>query len=87
MEVALRTQQVIAYESGVADTVDPLAGSYYVEQLTDEIERRALAYIERIDAMGARGRPSKRATSRARSRTPRTRRCARSRAGSRWSSA
>ena len=50
--MALRTQQVIAYESGVADTIDPLAGSYYVEQLTDEIERRALAYIEKIDAMG-----------------------------------
>jgi len=52
VEVALRTQQVIAYESGVADTVDPLAGSYYVEALTDELERRALQYIERIDAMG-----------------------------------
>jgi methylmalonyl-CoA mutase, N-terminal domain len=52
VEVALRTQQVIAYESGVADTIDPLAGSYYVEQLTDEIERRAGQYIERIDAMG-----------------------------------
>jgi methylmalonyl-CoA mutase, N-terminal domain len=52
VEVALRTQQVIAYESGAADTVDPLAGSYTIEQLTDEIERRALAYIERIDAMG-----------------------------------
>ena len=52
VEVALRTQQIVAYESGVADTVDPLAGSYYVEQLTDEIERRALAYIEKIDALG-----------------------------------
>ncbi len=52
VEVALRTQQIIAYESGVADTVDPLAGSYYVEALTDELERRALQYIERIDAMG-----------------------------------
>ncbi|HYP53591.1 MAG TPA: methylmalonyl-CoA mutase family protein, partial [Pyrinomonadaceae bacterium] len=50
--LALRTQQVIAHESGVADTVDPLAGSYAVEQLTDEIERRALAYIEKIDAAG-----------------------------------
>jgi methylmalonyl-CoA mutase N-terminal domain/subunit len=50
--IALRTQQVIAYESGVADTVDPLAGSYYVEHLTDEIERRATAYIEQIDGMG-----------------------------------
>jgi len=50
--VALRTQQVIAYESGVADTVDPLAGSYAIEHLTDEIERRAVDYIDRIDAMG-----------------------------------
>src|SRR3712207_9343278 len=50
--VALRTQQVIAHESGVADTVDPLAGSYAVEHLTDEIERLALDYIQKIDAMG-----------------------------------
>ncbi|MBA3713277.1 MAG: methylmalonyl-CoA mutase [Pyrinomonadaceae bacterium] len=50
--VALRTQQVIAHESGVADTVDPLAGSYAIEQLTNEIESRAAAYIEKIDAMG-----------------------------------
>jgi len=52
VQVALRTQQIIAYESGVTDTVDPLAGSYYVEHLTDEIERRALHYLERIDRMG-----------------------------------
>ena len=51
-QVALRTQQVLAYESGVADVVDPLAGSYYVEALTDEIERRAWQYIERIDQRG-----------------------------------
>ncbi len=50
--LALRTQQVIAHESGVADTVDPLAGSYAVEHLTDEVERRALDYIGKIDAMG-----------------------------------
>jgi methylmalonyl-CoA mutase N-terminal domain/subunit len=50
--VALRTQQVIAHESGVADTVDPLAGSYAIEHLTDEIESRAVKYLERIDAMG-----------------------------------
>jgi methylmalonyl-CoA mutase N-terminal domain/subunit len=50
--LALRTQQVIAHESGVADTVDPLAGSYAIEHLTDEIERRAADYIEKIDAMG-----------------------------------
>lgn len=50
--VALRTQQVIAHESGVADTVDPLAGSYLIEQLTTEMERRAIDYIEKIAAMG-----------------------------------
>jgi methylmalonyl-CoA mutase N-terminal domain/subunit len=52
VRVALRTQQIIAHESGVADTVDPLAGSYLVEYLTDEIEKAALAYIHRIDEMG-----------------------------------
>lgn len=52
VKVALRTQQIIGYESGVADTIDPLAGSYYIEQLTDEIERRATAYIKRIDDIG-----------------------------------
>lgn len=50
--VALRTQQIIAYESGVVDTVDPLAGSYYIEYLTNEIEERARKYIDRIDSMG-----------------------------------
>ena len=50
--IALRTQQVIAHESGVADTVDPLAGSFAVEQLTNELEKRASDYIEKIDAMG-----------------------------------
>jgi methylmalonyl-CoA mutase N-terminal domain/subunit len=49
---ALRTQQVIGYESGVVDTPDPLAGSYFVENLTDEVERLAWEYIERIDEMG-----------------------------------
>jgi methylmalonyl-CoA mutase N-terminal domain/subunit len=52
VQVALRTQQIIAYESGIADTVDPLAGSYYVEKLTDEIEARSRDYLDRIDAMG-----------------------------------
>jgi len=52
VRTALRTQQVIAYESGVADTVDPLAGSYVVEYLTDEIAARAMEYIHRIDDMG-----------------------------------
>ncbi len=51
-KVALRTQQVIAFESGVTDTVDPLAGSYFVETLTDEIEVAAQLYIDKIDAMG-----------------------------------
>jgi len=50
--VALRTQQVIAYESGIADTADPLAGSYAIEQLTDEIEQRAQEYLGKIDALG-----------------------------------
>ena len=50
--VALRTQQIIAHESGVTDTVDPLGGSYYVEYLTDEIEERAQKYIEQIDGLG-----------------------------------
>jgi methylmalonyl-CoA mutase N-terminal domain/subunit len=50
--LALRTQQVLAHESGVGDTVDPLAGSYYVESLTDRIEQGARAYIETIDEMG-----------------------------------
>jgi len=52
VRVALRTQQIIAYESGVADSVDPLAGSYLIEQLTDEIEKGALGYIAKIDEMG-----------------------------------
>ncbi len=52
VRVALRTQQVIGYESGVADSVDPLAGSYVIENLTDEISRQAMAYIDKIDAMG-----------------------------------
>jgi methylmalonyl-CoA mutase N-terminal domain/subunit len=52
VQIALRTQQVIAYESGAADTVDPLAGSYFIESLTDEIERQADAYIQKIDALG-----------------------------------
>ncbi len=52
VRIALRTQQIIAYESGVADTIDPLAGSYFVEYLTDELQRRAEAYIAKIDEMG-----------------------------------
>lgn len=52
VRVALRTQQIIAYESGVADSVDPLAGSYLIEYLTDEIEKGAEDYIAKIDDMG-----------------------------------
>jgi methylmalonyl-CoA mutase N-terminal domain/subunit len=52
VQVALRTQQIIAYESGAADTIDPLAGSYYVESLTDEIEAHVRDYLARIDDMG-----------------------------------
>jgi methylmalonyl-CoA mutase N-terminal domain/subunit len=51
-KVALRTQQIIAYESGITDTVDPLAGSYFVETLTDELQTAAQLYIDKIDAMG-----------------------------------
>ncbi|MGO8724431.1 MAG: methylmalonyl-CoA mutase [Acidimicrobiales bacterium] len=51
-KLALRTQQVIAFESGVTDTVDPLAGSYFVETLTNEVESAALDYIARVDALG-----------------------------------
>ncbi|MEW6469320.1 MAG: methylmalonyl-CoA mutase family protein [Bacteroidota bacterium] len=50
--IALRTQQIIAYESGAADTADPLGGSWFIEQLTDEVEARAWDYIRKIDAMG-----------------------------------
>lgn len=52
VRIALRTQQILAYESGVAETPDPLAGSYYVENLTDSIEKGVLAYIKRIDDLG-----------------------------------
>jgi methylmalonyl-CoA mutase N-terminal domain/subunit len=51
-KIAVRTQQIIAHESGAADTVDPFAGSYYVESLTAEIERRAWKLIERVDGLG-----------------------------------
>jgi methylmalonyl-CoA mutase N-terminal domain/subunit len=52
VRVALRTQQIISHETGAADTVDPLAGSYYVEHLTDEIERRSEAYLDVIQELG-----------------------------------
>src|SRR6266704_1986596 len=50
--IALRTQQIVAYESGAPNTIDPLAGSYFIESLTDEIEKRANDYLEKIDALG-----------------------------------
>ncbi len=52
VRTALRTQQIVAYESGIANTVDPLAGSYYIESMTDQIEREAEEYIKKIDSMG-----------------------------------
>jgi methylmalonyl-CoA mutase, N-terminal domain len=52
VRIALRTQQIIAHETGVANTIDPLGGSYFVEALTDELERQAYAYFERIDELG-----------------------------------
>ena len=52
VRIALRTQQIIAHETGVANTIDPLGGSYFVESLTDELERQAYAYFERIDELG-----------------------------------
>lgn len=52
VRLALRTQQIVAYESGVCDTVDPLGGSFYIEALTDEIEKRVFEYINRIEDMG-----------------------------------
>ncbi len=51
-QIALRTQQIIAYESGVINTIDPMAGSYFVEALTDELEKEAEAYINKIDELG-----------------------------------
>ncbi|MBI5301220.1 MAG: methylmalonyl-CoA mutase family protein [Chloroflexi bacterium] len=52
VQIALRTQQIIAHESGVTNTIDPIAGSYYVENLTDEIEKQVNEYLERIERMG-----------------------------------
>jgi methylmalonyl-CoA mutase N-terminal domain/subunit len=52
VRTALRTQQIVAYESGVTNTVDPLAGSYYIEEMTDRLEKEAAEYISKIDAMG-----------------------------------
>jgi methylmalonyl-CoA mutase N-terminal domain/subunit len=51
-KIALRTQQIVGFESGIADTVDPLAGSFFVESLTDEVEQEANAYLDRIEQLG-----------------------------------
>src|SRR5438445_9973647 len=52
VKIALRTQQIVAHESGIADTIDPLAGSYFIESLTDELEAKAVEYIEHLDKLG-----------------------------------
>jgi methylmalonyl-CoA mutase N-terminal domain/subunit len=52
VQIALRTQQILAYETAIADTIDPIAGSYYVESLTDDIEKKSIEYIKKIDQMG-----------------------------------
>ncbi|MFN2130979.1 MAG: methylmalonyl-CoA mutase [Anaerolineae bacterium] len=52
VQIALRTQQILGYESGAADTIDPLAGSYYIEHMTDEIEERVRAYLHQIEELG-----------------------------------
>src|SRR5205823_6295000 len=52
VRLALRTQQVIAHETGVVNTIDPLGGSYYLEHLTDELERQAYEYFDRIEKLG-----------------------------------
>ena len=51
-QISLRTQQILAYESGISETVDPLAGSYYIEELTNELENSAMEYINKIDHLG-----------------------------------
>ena len=70
-KIALRTQQILGYESGAADTVDPFAGSYFVEALTDEIETRASELIDKVDEPRRLG-PARSTSSRTRSRSPRS---------------
>ena len=85
--LALRTQQILAYESGVTETPDPLAGSYYVESLTNELEAAAWSYLDEIEAMGGTlARDRGRASSSARSRRPPTGSSGRSRRATRSSS-
>ena len=85
---ALRTQQIIAHETGVTDTVDPLGGSYFVEALTNQVEARAYDYFEQIDRQAASSRRWNRATSSARLPTPPTSTSRKRTAwnGSRWAS-
>ena len=70
--IALRTQQIVAYESGLADTVDPLGGSYYVEALTNKIEAEAWEYIKKIDEIGGAPELSLKVISKKKSKTPLT---------------
>ena len=80
VRIALRTQQVLAYESGVAATVDPLGGAYLVERLTREIEDAAVAYLDKIDGLGARCRRSRSCSGRSRMRPTATSKRSRRRA-------
>ena len=86
-ELALRTQQIIAYETGVGDTIDPVAGSWYIEHLTDEVERDAADYVRRIDDMGGALPPSSAASRHRRSTRTRSASSATSRRTARSSSA
>ena len=70
--IALRTQQIIGHETGVANTIDPLAGSYYIESLTNEIERRAQLYLDKIESLAGRCERSSKAISSRKSRMPLT---------------
>lgn len=72
VQIALRTQQIVAYESGLADVVDPLGGSYYVEAMTDQIEKEAEEYIRKIDEMGGAVVAIEKATSKKKFRNPLT---------------
>ena len=84
MKMALRTQQIIAEESGVADVIDPLGGSYYVEALTTEYEKKIFEILEEVEKRGGTIKPIEQAGSRSRLRTSLTRpRCASSPARSR----
>ena len=84
--IALRTQQILANESGAADTVDPFAGSYFVESLTDEIEERAQDLIDKVEQLGGRSRPSPSSAPRSRSRPGATRSATGSSRTSSWAS-